>query len=407
MKADRIEDALAAIAAGRPVVVVDDEDRENEGDLILAAEHATPEAIAFMVRHTSGVLCVGLPAERTAALALPPMVADNTDSMRTAFTVSVDLREGLTTGISAVERAATIRALVDPARSADDFTRPGHVFPLRAVHSGVLRRGGHTEASVDLTRLAGLRPGGVLAEIVNDDGSMARRPQLTAFAQAHGLKLITIADLVAYRRRTEVFVQRQTTARLPTRFGVFSVHGYKDTLTGIEHVAMTLGDPAASPAPLVRVHSECLTGEVLGSLRCDCRPQLDLALERIAAEGRGVVVYLRGHEGRGIGLVHKLRAYALQDAGADTMEANTAQGLPVDGRDYATGAWILADLGVRRMRLMTNNPRKYDGLTAFDLAIVERVPLVTRPGPDNAAYLRTKRDRMGHLLAGAGMDAGD
>lgn len=402
MKADRIEDALAALAAGRLVVVVDDEDRENEGDLIMAADKATPEAIAFMVRHTSGVLCVGLPPERTAALGLPLMVADNRDTMRTAFTVSVDLAEGCTTGISAAERAATVRALVDPARGAAHFNRPGHVFPLRAVEGGVLRRPGHTEAAVDLTRLAGLHAGGVLAEVVNDDGTMARRPQLAAFAREHGLRLVTIRDLIAYRRRTETFVREESAARLPTRWGVFQVRAYRDTLTGLEHVALTMGDPAAAAAPLVRVHSECLTGEVLGSLRCDCKPQLDLALERIAAEGCGVVVYLRGHEGRGIGLVHKLRAYALQDEGADTADANLALGLPVDGRDYATGAQILADLGVRRMRLMTNNPRKYEGLSNFGLAIVERVPLVTRPQLENTAYLRTKRDRLGHLLPSGG-----
>lgn len=398
MKADRIEDALAALAAGRMVVVVDDEERENEGDLIMAASLATAESIAFMVRHTSGVLCVGLPPERTAELGLPLMVADNRDTMRTAFTVSVDLAEGCTTGISAAERAATMRALVDPARGAACFNRPGHVFPLRAVEGGVLRRPGHTEASVDLTRLAGLPAGGVLAEVVNDDGTMARRPRLAAFAREHDLRLVTIRDLIAYRRRTETFVRRESAARLPTKWGVFQVHAYRDTLTGIEQVALTMGDPAAAAAPLVRVHSECLTGEVLGSLRCDCKPQLDLALERIAAEGCGVVVYLRGHEGRGIGLAHKLRAYALQDEGADTADANLALGLPVDGRDYATGARILADLGVRRMRLMTNNPRKYEGISGFGLAIVERVPLLTRPQTENAGYLATKRDRLGHLL---------
>ncbi len=399
MKADRIETALEAIARGGLVVVVDDEDRENEGDLIMAAEHATPEAIAFMVRHTSGVLCVGLPGERLSALNLPLMVADNADSMRTAFTITVDLRHGTSTGISAQDRAATVRALVDPACTASDFNRPGHLFPLRAVEGGVLRRPGHTEASVDLARLAGLRPGGVLAEIVNDDGSMARRPQLEVFARKHGLPLVTIKDLIAYRRRTERFVRRQSTARLPTKFGVFTVHGYLDTVTGQDHLAITMGDVAEAPAPLVRVHSECLTGEVLGSLRCDCRPQLETALERIAAEGCGAVVYLRGHEGRGIGLLHKLRAYALQDAGADTAQANLDLGLPVDSRDYATGAQILLDLDVRRMRLMTNNPRKYEGLSDFGLAIAERVSIVTPSNPENAAYLRTKRDLFGHLLA--------
>ncbi|QRR32471.1 bifunctional 3,4-dihydroxy-2-butanone-4-phosphate synthase/GTP cyclohydrolase II [Hydrogenophaga sp. YM1] len=398
MKADSIERALIAMQAGIPVVVVDDEDRENEGDLIVAAEKATPESIAFMVRWTSGVLCVAITEERTRELQLPLMVVDSSDPRRTAFTVSVDLREGSTTGISAQERAATIRALADPALGAGAFTRPGHVFPLRAVAGGVLHRAGHTEASVDLARLAGLHPAGVLAEIVNDDGSMARRPALSAFAQAHGLPLITIKDLIQYRKRTEKLVQRQSSAELPTRWGRFQVHAYVDTQSGIEHVALTLGDLAQSPAPLVRVHSECLTSEVFGSLRCDCKPQLDLALERIAAEGAGVVIYLRGQEGRGIGLTHKLRAYALQDLGADTAEANRQLGLPVDSRDYTVGAQILADLGVRRLRLMTNNPRKYTGITDHGLAIVERVPLITPSQPDNAAYLRFKRDHMGHHL---------
>ncbi|WP_281077550.1 bifunctional 3,4-dihydroxy-2-butanone-4-phosphate synthase/GTP cyclohydrolase II [Variovorax paradoxus] len=398
MKPHPIEDALEALARGAMVVVVDDEDRENEGDLIMAAEFATPEAIAFMVRHTSGVLCVGLPAPRLAELSLPLMVAENTDSMRTAFTVSTDLRQGISTGISAADRAATIRALVDPALGAAAFTRPGHVFPLRAMEGGVLRRAGHTEAAVDLTRLAGLRPGGVLAEVVDDDGAMARRPRLQEFAQAHGLCLITIKDLIAYRRRKERIVQRQSTARLPTKYGLFTVHGYLDTVSKQEHVALTMGDVDGAPGVLVRVHSECLTGEVLGSLRCDCRPQLDIALERIAAEGRGVVVYMRGHEGRGIGLLHKIRAYALQDVGADTAQANTQLGLPVDARDYSTGAQILADLGVTSMRLMTNNPRKYDGLSDFGLEIVERVAIVTQPQPENLEYLRTKQRLFGHLL---------
>jgi 3,4-dihydroxy 2-butanone 4-phosphate synthase/GTP cyclohydrolase II len=398
MKPDTIEAALEAMRRGIPLVVVDDEDRENEGDLIIAAEKATTESIAFMVRWTSGVICVGIPEERTRALQLPLMVEDSTDPRRTAYTVSVDVKQGLTTGISAQERAATIRALVDLDVGAGDFVRPGHVFPLRAVPGGVLQRGGHTEAAVDLARLAGLRSGGALAEIVNDDGSMARRPQLEIFAREHGLPLITIKDLMAYRRRNEPLVERRTTAQLPTKWGRFEVHGYVDMQTGIEHVALTMGDVAACDAPLVRVHSECLTGEVLGSLRCDCRPQLDLSLERIAAQGAGVVVYLKGHEGRGIGLIHKLRAYALQDQGADTLEANLRLGLPADGRDYCVGAQILADLGVRRMRLMTNNPKKYDGIHAFGLVIVERVPLIVQPGPENAGYLRTKGELMGHLL---------
>lgn len=398
MKAVSIDEALLAMARGSMVVVVDDEDRENEGDIILAAEFATPEAIAFMVRHTSGVLCVGLPAERLAQLSLPLMVAENSDTMQTAFTVSTDLREGASTGISATDRSATIRALVDPSRKGSDFTRPGHIFPLRAVRNGVLQRPGHTEAAVDLARLAGLRAGGVLAEIVNDDGSMARRPELETFAKAHGLCLITIKDLMAYRRRRERIVERQSTVRLPTKYGVFTLHGYLDIVSKQEHLALTMGAVNNVPGVLVRVHSECLTGEVLGSLRCDCRPQLEIALERIAAEGCGVLVYMRGHEGRGIGLLHKLRAYALQDIGVDTADANTQLGLPIDARDYATGAQILQDLGVTSMRLMTNNPKKYVGLSDFGLEIVSRVPIITQPQAENENYLRTKRDLFGHLL---------
>lgn len=401
MHADRIEDALDALARGRMVVLVDDDDgREPAGALVLGAERATPAAIAFMVRWTGGLLCVGLPAARCHALQLPPMVADDAAEWpgHTAFTLPVDLRDGTASGLSATDRAATIRALVDPRVGATAFRAPGHVFPLRVADGGVLRRPQRPEAAVDLARLAGLQPGGVLADLVNDDGSLAQPPQLARFAREHGLRLATIRDLVAHRRRTETLVQRQSAARLPTRHGVFTVHGYLDTVSGLEHVALTMGTPATAQAPLVRVHSECLTGEVLGSRRCDCRPQLDLALSRIAAEGEGVVVYLRGHEGRGIGLLHKLRAYALQDAGADTAEANLELGLPIDDRDYSTGAQILADLGVRRLRLMTNNPRKALGLGDAGLVIVERVGLVTRPQRENAAYLRTKRDRLGHLL---------
>lgn len=403
MQTDTVESALHALAAGKMVLVLDDEDRENEGDLIMAAQLATAADIAFMVRWTSGVLCVGLPAERCRELALPPMVADNQDSMGTAFTVSVDHARGLTTGISASERAATVRALVDPAAVAGEFRRPGHVFPLRAVDGGVLRRPGHTEAAVDLTRLAGLQPGGVLAEVVSRDGSMARGPGLHHFARAFGLRIITIKDLIAYRRRTEKLVARQAVVRLPTAHGVFQLHGYLDLIGNVEHVALTMGEPSQAQAPLVRVHSECMTGEVLGSLRCDCRPQLMAAMAAIGRAGEGVVVYLRGHEGRGIGLMHKLRAYALQDAdGADTADANLRLGLPVDGRDYAIGAQILADLGVRRMRLMTNNPGKYDGIRHFGLSIVERVPLIAPAHPESVAYMTAKRDRLGHLL-GAGV----
>ena len=398
MKADRIEDALAALAHGSMVVVVDDEDREIEGDLILAAEHATPERLAFMVRYGSGVICAGLPAERLDALDLPLMVSRNTDSMSTAYTVTVDYRHGTTTGISAADRAATLRALTDPTAAPGDFNRPRHVFPLRAVAGGVLNRRGHTEAAVDLTRLAGLSPGGALVEIVNDDGTMARRPQLQAFASRHGLPLITIKDLIAYRRRTERMVERVSSCRMPTPLGVFTLVGYRELPTGREQLALVMGDIADGSDVLVRVHSECLTSEVFGSLRCDCKPQLDEAMRRVAEEGRGVVVYLRGHEGRGIGLQSKLRAYALQDEGADTVEANLRLGLPVDGRDYAIGAQILGDLGVRGMRLMTNNQSKYDGIAEFGLHIAERVPLVSPPQDENAAYLMAKQVIMGHTL---------
>jgi 3,4-dihydroxy 2-butanone 4-phosphate synthase/GTP cyclohydrolase II len=398
MKTDSIETAIEAVAAGRMVVVVDDENRENEGDLIMAAQVATESDLAFMVRYTSGVICVSLPGERLDALSLPLMVATNSDSMSTAFTVSTDYRIGTTTGISAADRAITVRALVDEKAVASDFSRPGHIFPLRAARGGVLGRAGHTEAGVDLTRLAGMAPGGMLAEIVNDDGTMARLPQLMAFARTHSLPIIMIKDLIAYRRKCERIVQRMSVARLPTRYGVFTVYGYRETITGQEHAALVMGELSGNESPLVRVHSECLTGEVFGSIRCDCRAQLDLAMEQIAAEGRGVIVYLKGHEGRGIGLTEKLRAYALQDEGLDTVQANVRLGFQVDTRDYAVGAQLLQDLGVTKMRLMTNNPRKYQGISEFGLSIEGRVPLVTAPNSENAFYLKTKQALLGHML---------
>lgn len=394
----RVEAALDALRAGRFVVVADSEDRENEGDLILAAERATPEALAFLVRHSSGVVCVALPGERLAELGLPLMVADNSDAHGTAFTVSVDWKHGTTTGISAADRARTILGLADPKSTAADFHRPGHVFPLRARPGGVLERPGHTEAAGDLARLAGLQPAGVLCELVNDDGTMMRGAALREFARAHGLPFLTIADLIAYRRARERLVERAAEALLPTAHGDFRALVYRSTLDGIEHVALVKGDLFARSEVLVRVHSECFTGDVLGSARCDCGRQLDMALAHIEREGAGVVVYLRGHEGRGIGLTRKLHAYALQDFGRDTVQANEDLGLPVDSRSYDVGAQILTDLGVSRIRLMSNNPAKFTQLAGYDLRIVERIPLITAPTPHNVAYLRAKQEKLGHLL---------
>jgi 3,4-dihydroxy 2-butanone 4-phosphate synthase/GTP cyclohydrolase II len=394
----KIENAIAAIERGELVIVVDDADRENEGDLIMAAEKVTPEAIAFMIRHTSGVICQPLEGDRCDALSLPLMVAHNTETQRTAFTVSVDARSGTTTGISAADRAATVRSLIAPATRPDDLARPGHIFPLRYREGGVLKRAGHTEAAVDLARLAGLYPSGVLAEVTNDDGTMARLPELERFARDHGLQLISIADLIRYRRHREKLVRRVSEARIPTRHGDFTAYVFESLLDGVEHLAFVRGEIAGSSDVLVRVHSECLTGDVFGSMRCDCGVQLDSALERIAHEGRGVVVYLRGHEGRGIGLGHKLRAYSLQDEGRDTVEANVELGFPADSREYGIGSQILVDLGVTTMRLMTNNPSKYGGLEGYGLEIVERVPLHVAPNHENISYLRAKQEKLGHLL---------
>jgi 3,4-dihydroxy 2-butanone 4-phosphate synthase/GTP cyclohydrolase II len=395
-----IEDAVAAIGRGEIVVVIDDEDRENEGDLIMAAEYATPEKIAFFVRHTSGVICMPLTAERCDELDLPLMVSHNTESHRTAFTVSVDYRHGTATGISAADRSATIRALIDPDTKPKDLARPGHIFPLQYREGGVLKRAGHTEAAVDLARMAGLQPAGVLSEIVNDDGTMARVPELEAFCNEHGLLMITIADLVRYRRQGEKLIRRVAEARVPTDWGEFTCYAYESLLDGETHVAMVKGAVQGEDDVLVRVHSECLTGDIFGSLRCDCGVQLDAAMQRVAEEGLGVVVYLRGHEGRGIGITHKLQAYGLQDEGRDTVDANVELGLPIDSREYGIGAQILVDLGITTMRLMTNNPSKRGGLEGFGLTITERVSLESAPNPENIHYLRTKRERMGHLLEG-------
>ena len=403
---DTVERAIADIAAGKAVVVVDDEDRENEGDLIFAAEKATPELVAFMVRYTSGYLCVPLDGNDCDRLGLPPMYSVNQDKHGTAYTVTVDAREGIGTGISASDRAATMRLLAAPTSTAGDFTRPGHVVPLRAREGGVLRRPGHTEAAVDLARLAGLTPAGVICEIVSqkDEGDMAHAEELRGFADEHGLSMISIADLIAWRRRNEKHVVRVADARIPTAHGTFRAIGYTSVYDDAEHVALVLGDISGTSHPgedvLVRVHSECLTGDVFGSLRCDCGPQLDAAMSMVAAEGRGIVLYMRGHEGRGIGLMHKLQAYQLQDDGSDTVDANLQLGLPADARDYGLGAQILVDLGVRSMRLLTNNPAKRVGLEGYGLQIVERVPMPVRATPENLRYLRTKRDRMGHDLVG-------
>jgi GTP cyclohydrolase II/3,4-dihydroxy-2-butanone 4-phosphate synthase len=406
----RIQDALSELRRGRMVLVVDDEDRENEGDLVMAAEKATPEAVAFMIRHTSGLLCVGITDDRADELRLPLMVSDGDDPRGTAFTVSVDLRAGTSTGVSAADRALTIRALVNPATRPGDLCRPGHVFPLRARPGGVLQRAGHTESAVDLCRLAGLEPAGVLAEVTNDDGTMARRPALAHFAAEHDLVSITVADLVRYRREQGSLVRREAAGRVPSEHGEFTAVSFRSFVDGCEHVALVLGDVDQTLAPpgdpnaepvLVRVHSECLTGDVFGSRRCDCGEQLDTAMERIGSTGRGVIVYLRGQEGRGIGLSHKLRAYTLQDAGLDTVDANLAQGLPVDSREYGIGAQILRELGVHDIRLMTNNPAKYRGLAGHGVNISAREPLVITPSPDNIHYLNTKRIRLDHALGGS------
>jgi 3,4-dihydroxy 2-butanone 4-phosphate synthase/GTP cyclohydrolase II len=405
---DSIDEAVQDVRDGKLVVVADDADRENEGDLIMAADRVSPEAIAFMVRHTSGVICMPVMGERLDDLRLPLMVTAGTDPQRTAFTVSVDVRKDTTTGISAADRAATIRAIIDPGTQPEDLARPGHVFPLRYCEGGVLKRAGHTEAAVDLARLAGLAPAGVLCEVVNDDGTMSRLPDLRRFADRHGLTLISIADLIEYRRRTEKLVNRVADAAIPTAHGEFRTHAYESLVDGRVHVAMVMGEVGDGEDILVRVHSECLTGDVFGSLRCDCGTQLQDALRQVGAEGRGVVLYIRGHEGRAIGLAHKLRAYALQERGRDTVEANVELGFAPDPRDYGIGAQILADLGVRSMRLLTNNPSKRAGLEGYGLSIAERVPLETRPTPQNRAYLRTKREKLGHLLEGLDLDdAGD
>ncbi len=392
-----VEQAMEEFRSGRMVILVDDEDRENEGDLAIAAEMVTPDSINFMARFGRGLVCLALTEERCDELDLPPMVRDNTSSFGTAFTVSIEARGKTTTGISAADRAATIRTAVEPATRPEDLLRPGHVFPLRAKRGGVLKRAGQTEASVDLARLAGLQPAAAICEIMNDDGTMARVPDLMLFAAQHGLPVLTIAELIRYRLEHETLVRKVASPRLPSRWGELTIHAYRSDLTGEEHVALTLGDLKGTEPVLVRVHSQCLTGDIFGSTRCDCGLQLELALSRIQEAGRGVLIYLL-QEGRGIGLLNKLKAYELQDAGHDTVEANERLGFRPDQRDYGVGAQILRDLGVERMRLMTNNPSKYVALSGYGLEIVERVQLEIPPSADSRDYLRTKREKLGHLL---------
>lgn len=393
-----IPQALEEIRRGRMVIVVDDEDRENEGDLVMAAEAVTPEAVNFMTRFGRGLLCVPMTADRLSHLNLPLMVDENTSRLGTMFTVSVDARDGTTTGISAFDRAVTIKALADPRSAAEEFARPGHVFPLQAMDGGVLRRAGHTEATVDLARLSGFAPVGVLCEILADDGSMARLPTLEVFAGEHGLKMVSIADLIRYRLRRDPFVRREGETRLPTHHGEFRAVVYENTLDGASHLALVRGEVAGSGPVLVRMHSQCLTGEVFGSLRCDCGEQLRAAMEMVARAGRGVIVYIR-QEGRGIGLTNKIKAYALQDGGKDTVEANVLLGFPPDPRDYGVGAQILVNLGLHEIRLITNNPQKRAGLEGYGLEVVERIPLEMPPNAENYHYLKTKRHKLGHLLS--------
>ncbi len=400
IKFNSIEEALKDIQEGKMVIVVDDPDRENEGDLVMAAEKVNSDAINFMAKEGRGLICLTLLPDRLKELDIPLMTSENTDPKGTAFCLSIDAHPkfGTTTGISAYDRAITIKLAVSPDAEPQDFVRPGHVFPLMSKPGGVLERTGHTEASVDLARLAGLYPAGVICEIMKEDGTMARLPDLIKFAKEHNLKIITISDLVQYRIRKEKLVKKEAEAHLPTKYGTFKIYGYRNVLDDSEHVALVMGEIKEDEPTLVRVHSECLTGDIFGSLRCDCQSQLHTALKMIADEGKGVLVYMRGHEGRGIGIINKIKAYALQEKGYDTVEANHKLGFSTDLRDFGTGAQILLDLGVRKMKLITNNPRKIVALEGFGLEVVDRVPIVVNPNPHNKEYLEAKREKCGHLL---------
>jgi len=393
-----IKQAIEALTRGEFVIVIDDKNRENEGDLVLAAEKATPQALAFMIRYSTGIICLSMLGERLDALQLPQMVVSSTHRRQTAFTVSVDSRLGTSTGVSASDRTQTILDLIHPSTQPEDLCRPGHIFPLRYKEGGVLKRAGHTEAAVDLMQLAHLYPAGIIGELMNDDGTMMRLPELERFALQHQIPLISIADLIRHRRHHEKLITLLSEARLPTRYGDFTAYVYESKLDGIQHVALVKGQTKKQENILVRMHSECLTGDIFASRRCDCGEQLTFAMQKIADEGQGVIVYLRGHEGRGIGLAHKLRAYQLQDQGCDTVEANLELGFLADSREYGIGAQILADLGLTTIRLMTNNPAKYGGLTGYDLSIVERIPIITHVHDDNRYYLKTKKEKLGHLL---------